>query len=67
MFRASQISFRLALSAIVALSVPAIALANGTTAGTNVQNTFTLDYKVSGVDQNTIDTGVSGSNTPTEF
>lgn len=38
-----------------------------TPAGTNVQNTFTLDYQVSGVDQPTIDTGPSGSDTPTEF
>ncbi|NNC38381.1 MAG: hypothetical protein HKO02_13065 [Hyphomonadaceae bacterium] len=40
---------------------------NLTPAGTNVQNTFTLDYQVSGVDQPTIDTGTSGTNTPTEF
>lgn len=67
MLRASQISFRLVLSTIVAFSIPALALADGTAAGTNVQNTFTLNYKVSSVDQTTIDTGVSGSNTPTEF
>jgi hypothetical protein len=40
---------------------------NLTPAGTNVQNTFTLDYQVSGVDQPTIDTGPTGLNTPTEF
>jgi len=34
-----------------------------TPAGTNVQNTFTLDYRVSGVDQPQIDTTA----TPTEF
>jgi uncharacterized repeat protein (TIGR01451 family) len=43
------------------------AFAAGTLAGTNVQNTFTLDYQVSGVDQPTIDTSASGTNTPTEF
>lgn len=43
------------------------AFAAGTLAGTNVQNTFTLDYQVSGVDQPTIDTSAAGSNTPTEF
>lgn len=43
------------------------AFAAGTAAGTNVQNTFTLDYQVSGVDQPTIDTSPAGSNTPTEF
>ena len=43
------------------------AFAGGTAAGTNVGNTFTLDYKVGGVDQPTIDTGPGGSDTPTEF
>lgn len=43
------------------------AFALGTAAGTNVQNTFTLDYQVSGVDQPTIDTGPAGTDTPTEF
>lgn len=47
--------------------VPLSAQAGGIAAGTNVQNTFTLDYQVSGVDQPTIDTGVDGLNTPTEF
>jgi len=43
------------------------AFAGGTAAGTNVGNTFTLDYKVGGVDQPQIDTGPGGSDTPTEF
>lgn len=47
--------------------LPLSAHAGGITAGTNVQNTFTLDYRVSGVDQPTIDTGAGGLNTPTEF
>lgn len=43
------------------------AYAAGTAADTNVQNTFTLDYKVGGTDQPTIDTGPAGTDTPTEF
>jgi len=39
------------------------AFAGGTAAGTNVQNTFTLDYQVSGTDQPTID----NTGSPTEF
>jgi len=39
------------------------ALAGGTAAGTDVQNTFTLDYQVGGVDQPTID----NTATPTQF
>ncbi len=39
------------------------ASAGGTAAGTNVQNTFTLDYQVGGVDQPTID----NTGSPTEF
>lgn len=39
------------------------AFAGGTAAGTNVQNTFTLDYKVSGTSQPQID----NTATPTEF
>jgi len=38
-----------------------------TQAGTTVGNTFTLDYQVGGVDQPTIDTGPTGTDTPTEF
>ncbi len=41
--------------------------ADGTQAGTNVQISYSLDYKVSGVSQTTIDTSASGSNTPVEF
>lgn len=55
------------IATALAAILPAVAYADGTAAGTNVQNTFTLDYKVSGVDQNTIDTGAGGLNTPTEF
>ena len=51
----------------LSLFVGSNAFAAGTAAGTNVQNTFTLDYQVSGVDQPTIDTGPAGSDTPTEF
>lgn len=39
------------------------AFAGGTAAGTNVQNTFTLDYQVAGTDQPTID----NTGSPTEF
>jgi len=39
------------------------AFAGGTAAGTNVQNTFTLDYQVAGTSQPTID----NTATPTEF
>ena len=52
-----------ALTAFSAVS----AHADGTAAGTNVQNTFTLDYEVGGTAQPTIDTGPAGTNTPTEF
>lgn len=48
-----------ALTAFTAVS----AHAGGTAAGTNVQNTFTLDYQVNGEDQTTID----NVGTPTEF
>lgn len=58
---------KLAMGTILLASFPTAVLADGIAAGTNVQNTFTLDYKVSGVDQDTIDTSPSGSNTPTEF
>lgn len=58
---------RLAIATALTAILPTVAFADGTAAGTNVQNTFTLDYKVSGVDQDTIDTGVGGLNTPTEF
>ena len=51
----------------LSLFVGGNAFAAGTAAGTNVQNTFTLDYQVSGVDQPTIDTGPTGTDTPTEF
>jgi uncharacterized repeat protein (TIGR01451 family) len=54
---------RIALATALTVIIPTIALADGTQAGTNVQNTFTLDYRVSGVDQNTIDSTA----TPTEF
>lgn len=43
------------------------AYAGGTAAGTNVQNTFTLDYSVGGTPQPQIDTGPGGLDTPTEF
>ncbi len=52
--------------AMVALSAGA-ASAAGTAADTNVQNTFSLTYSVDGTQQPTIDTGPSGTNTPTEF
>lgn len=58
---------RLAIGVALTAMMPVIAFADGTQAGTNVQNTFTLDYRVSGVTQDTIDTGVGGLNTPTEF
>ncbi len=44
-----------------------VAFAAGTTAGTSVQNTFKLDYKVGSIDQPSIDTSASGTNSPTEF
>lgn len=43
--------------------IPSSAWAGGTAAGTTVQNTFTLNYEVSGVAQTEIDTASS----PTEF
>ncbi len=52
----------LGASAISLLAAPT-AFAGGTAAGTNVQNTFTLDYQVAGTDQPTID----NTGTPTEF
>lgn len=51
----------------LSMAMAGTAAAEGTAAGTNVQNTFTLDYQVGGVDQPTIDTGPGGTNTPTEF
>lgn len=62
-------TLKLALSVSAAFFVVGTtnAFAGGTTAGTNVQNTFTLDYQVGGVDQPTIDTGPTGTDTPTEF
>lgn len=67
MSNTSNIAVRLSASVAIAALWPAIALADGTPAGTNVSNTFTLDYSVSGVAQTQIDTSASGSNTPTEF
>lgn len=52
-----------AIVSTVCVLTPALAFAEGTPAGTNVQNTFTLNYKVSTVDQTTID----NTATPTEF
>lgn len=43
------------------------AYAGGTAAGTSVSNTFTLGYTVGSTVQPTIDTGPSGTNTPTLF
>jgi len=54
-------------STALTLVTAASASAGGTAAGTNVQNTFTLDYQVGGAVQPTIDTGPGGSDTPTEF
>ena len=52
---------------VISLFAAEAAFAGGTAAGTNVQNTFTLDYDVLGTPQPQIDTGPGGSNTPTEF
>ena len=52
----------LGATALTTFSV-GVASAGGTAAGTNVQNTFTLDYQVGGVTQPTID----NTGTPTEF
>jgi hypothetical protein len=52
-----------ALSAFMALAAAGPAFAAGTSAGTTVSNSFTLDYQVSGISQTQIDT--SGS--PTNF
>ncbi|MEZ5896237.1 MAG: hypothetical protein R3C40_06920 [Parvularculaceae bacterium] len=52
-----------AVAAVFAVAIPGGALAAGTEAGTAVNNSFTLDYKVGGVSQTQIDT--SGS--PTSF
>lgn len=56
----------LAVGAITALSVGS-ASAAGTAADTTVANTFSLTYSVDGTTQPVIDTGPSGSNTPTVF
>ena len=47
----------------ISLLAASNAFAGGTAAGTNVQNTFTLDYQVGGTDQPTID----NTGSPTEF
>ncbi len=47
-------TYRALLVSSVAAVCAGPAFANGTSAGTSVQNTFTLDYQVSGVDQGTI-------------
>lgn len=54
-------------ASVMSLCAAGTAFAGGTQAGTNVQNTFTLDYSVGSVAQPTIDTGPGGTNTPTEF
>jgi len=54
-------------ASVITLFSASNAFAGGTAAGTNVGNTFTLDYKVGGVDQPQIDTGPGGTDTPTEF
>ena len=54
---------RLLCGTVITAVVTGAAYAGGTDAGTNVENTFTLDYKVTGVDQPTIE----NSGTPTEF
>ncbi|MDZ7629463.1 MAG: hypothetical protein U5J99_13770 [Parvularculaceae bacterium] len=56
-----NVAFSLAASSALLVSAPAFAA--GTSAGTSVSNTFTLDYQVGGVPQTQIDT--SGS--PTLF
>jgi len=50
-------------ASVISLMAASNAFAGGTAAGTNVQNTFTLDYQVGAVDQPTID----NTATPTEF
>ena len=54
-------------ASVISLFAAEAAFAGGTAAGTNVQNTFTLDYDVLGTPQPQIDTGPGGSDTPTEF
>ena len=79
-FRFSTLrTLRRTLGALGAIAIFAgAAHAQGTDAGTPVTNTFTLDYQVSGVDQNTITNGdgtgvtsptgtVDATNTPTVF
>lgn len=56
------LSALLGASALTVISA-GTAFAGGTAAGTNVQNTFTLDYQVEGVDQTQINNAAS----PTEF
>ncbi len=58
----NTLKWLLGATALTAIST-GTALAGGTDAGTNVQNTFTLDYKVTGVDQPTVD----NTGAPTEF
>ena len=54
-------------TSVISLFAASNAFADGTAAGTSVDNTFTLDYQVDGTDQPTIDTGPDGANTPTSF
>ena len=63
-------TFFKSLAGATALSVifSGTAFAGGTSAGTNVTNTFTLDYQVSGVDQPQItNDGAPGNDAPTAF
>ena len=50
-------------TSVISLLAASNAFAGGTAAGTNVQNTFTLNYQVGGTDQPEIE----NSGTPTEF
>ncbi|MDT8423395.1 MAG: hypothetical protein RQ724_06455 [Desulfuromonadales bacterium] len=65
-----KMSMYLTLAAIGLLFVTGSALAGGTAAGTPVSNQATLDYKVGGVDQTTLnsdDPGVGGTADATTF
>ncbi len=67
MNRLKKVSKALLCVSVSALVGMSNAYADGTAAGTNVKNTFTLNYQVLGVAQPTIDTGPTGSDNPTEF
>ena len=64
---AKSISKILGGATLLSLVTVSSAFAGGTSAGTNVSNTFRLEYQIGSTPQPPIDTGPGGSNTPTLF